>query len=180
MNLDSIHRRFHDFHKHEITKLEEDLSKFSVKVTSNERGDLFFTGTAEGVKEIKDKFKAFQDEIIEKHFYISLPGMRSFLAKNKGELVGTVERENKCVIEIEEVCEEHLDEQVDSDDTSSLDTNNESDGFDEDDETFRTPEGKRIIYKRGRIEEEEVCVFLVLISINRLSIYGIHEPFHMI
>ena len=167
-------RLFHDFHKHEIRKLEEDLSKFSVKVTSNERGDLSFTGTAEGVKEIKDKFKAFQDEIIEKHFYISLPGMRSFLAKNKGELVGTVERENKCVIEIEEVCEKHLDEQVDSDDMSSLDTDNENEGFDEDDETFRTLEGKRIIYKRGKIEEEEVCVFLVLISINRLSVYGIH------
>ena len=99
---------------------------------------------------------------MEKHFCISLPGMRSFLAKNKGELVGLVERENKCVIEIEKVCEEHLDEQVDSDDMSSLDTDNENEGFDEDDETFRTQEGTRIIYKSGKIEEEEVCGFFFI------------------
>ena len=150
-------RLFHEFHKEEITKLEESLSTYSVKITCDGNGDLFFTGTAEGLAEVKDKLNAFQDEIKEKTFNICLPGMRSFLAKNKGELVGNVEREHKCVIEIHETSEGQRDGEDDSDDTSSPTTDNED--FDEDDETFLTPEGKKIIWKRGNIEEEEVCIF---------------------
>ena len=79
--------------------------------------------------------------------------MRSFLAKNKGELAGSVEREHKCIIEIEEIS----DREVDSDDASSLKSDGED--FDEDDEMFITTEGKKIIWKLGNIAEEEVCGF---------------------
>ena len=149
-----IHRRFfHTFYTEEITKLEESLSTDSVKITSDETGDLLFTGTVDGVKEVKDKLSALQEDIQQKSQNISLPGMRSFLSKNKGELVGSVEREHKCIIEIEEIS----DREVDSDDTSSLSSNGED--FDEDDEMFVTTEGKKIIWKLGNIAEEEVCGF---------------------
>lgn len=154
----AMHRRlFHEFHSEEITKLEESLSICSVKITSDENADLFFTGTVEGVKEVKDKLNSLQDELQEKTMNISLPGMRSFLARNKGELVRAVEQEHKCVIEIEEISGEQQDREDDSDDMSSLSTDGED--FEEDDETFGTPEGKKIIWKLGNIQEEEVCVF---------------------
>lgn len=149
---------FQEFHSDEITRLEESLSSCSVKITSGGNGNLFFTGTVEGVKEVKAKLNALQDEIQAKTVNISLPGMKSFLEKNKGELVGAVEREHKCVIEIEEICGELQDREDESDDISSLSTDSED--FYEDDETFGTPEGKKIIWKLGNIEEEEVCSFL--------------------
>ena len=147
-----IHQRFfHAFYTEEITKLEESLSNDSVKITSHETGNLFFTGTVEGVKEVKDKLSALQEDTQQKSQNISLPGMRSFLAKNKGELVGAVEREHRCVIEIDEIS----DREDDSDDTASL--SSDSMDFDEDDETFVTIEGKKIIWKLGNIADEEVC-----------------------
>lgn len=148
-----IHQRFfHTFYTEEITKLEESLSTDSVKITFDETGDLFFTGTVDGVKEVKDKLSALQEDIQQKSQNISLPGMRSFLAKNKGELVGSVEREHKCIIEIEEIS----DREDDSDDpASSLSSDRED--VDEDDEMFVTTEGKKIIWKLGNIAEEEVC-----------------------
>lgn len=149
-----MHQRlFHSYYREEITKLEEDLSTDSVKIQFDKHGDLIFTGTDEGVNKVKEKLNALQDEIQEKSENISLPGMRSFLAKNKGELVGTVEKEHKCVIRIDEIS----DQEDDSDDTSSLST--DSDDPDEDDATFGAPEGKRIIWKRGDIAREEVCIF---------------------
>lgn len=149
-------RFFHEFYMNdEIKKLEESLSPDSVNITPDENGDLFFTGTVEGVKEVTEKLNALQDDIKEKTQSITLPGMRSFLAKDKGELIGAVEREHRCVIEIKETTEKQQDDEDDSDELSSLSDYEED--VDEDDETIGTPEGKKVIWKLGNIEEEEVC-----------------------
>ena len=102
-----------------------------------------------------------QDDITEETFKVILPGMRSFLAKNKEEVVGVVEKENECVIEIQE-CMGECQDPDDVDETSSI--SSEEEAFDEDDDTIVTQEGKKIIWKIGRIEEEEVCKEPLIVS----------------
>ena len=157
-----VHQRlFREFYKDEITKLEESLSLYSVKISWEENGDMYFTGAVEGVKEVTNKLNAMQDDITEETFKVILPGMRSFLAKNKEEVVGVVEKENECVIEIQE-CMGECQGPDDVDETSSI--SSEEEAFDEDDDTIVTQEGKKIIWKIGRIEEEEVCKEPLIVS----------------
>lgn len=150
-------RYFHEYYIEEIKKLEESLSTYSVKIAHDENGDFLFTGTVEGVKKVTEKLNALQDAIKEETVNVTLPGMRSFLAKDEGKLIGTVEREHRCVIEI---ADEVKNQEDDSDEVSSLSSVEEED-FDDDDDTIviETPEGrkKKIIWKIGNIEEEEVC-----------------------
>ncbi|KAJ7381859.1 positive regulation of interleukin-4-mediated signaling pathway [Desmophyllum pertusum] len=98
--------------------------------------------------------------------------MRSFLAKDKGELIGAVEREHRCVIEIKETTEKQQDDEDDSDELSSLSDYEED--VDEDDETIGTPEGKKVIWKLGNIEEEEADILVCSVGSNlNLSIGAI-------
>lgn len=122
---------------------------------------MHFTGAVEGVKEVTNKLNAMQDDITEETFKVILPGMRSFLAKNKEEVVGVVEKENECVIEIQECMGEWQDPD-DVDETSSI--SSEEEAFDEDDDTIVTQEGKKIIWKIGKIQEEEVCKEPLIVS----------------
>lgn len=147
-------RFFREFYTEEIKNLEESLSTYSVKITPDENGDLLFTGADEGVKKISEKLNALRDDIKEKTVNVTLPGMRSFLAKDEGKLIGAVEKEHRCIIEIEETTGEGLDHEDDSDEVSSLSSDEEDV---EDDYTVTTPEGKKIIWRLGNIEEEEVC-----------------------
>lgn len=157
-----VHQRlFREFYKDEITKLEESLSLYSVKISWEENGDMHFTGAVEGVKEVTNKLNDMQDDITEETFKVILPGMRSFLAKNKEEVVGVVEKENECVIEIQE-CMGECQGPDDVDETSSI--SSEEEAFDEDDDTIVTQEGKKIIWKIGKIQEEEVCKEPLIVS----------------
>ena len=150
-------RFFREFYTEEIKNLEESFSTYAVKITQDENGDLLFTGADEGVMKVPEKLKALQDKIKEKTVNVTLPGMRSFLAKDEGKLIGAVEKEHRCVIEVEETTGEGLDREDDSDDVASLSSDEEDD---EDDCTMTTPEGKKIIWKLGNIQEEEVfCTF---------------------
>ena len=149
-------RFFHEYYNDEIKNLEESLSTYSVKIAHDENGDLLFSGTVEGVKKVTEKLNALQDDIKEKTVKVTLSGMRSFLAKDEGKLIGTVEKEHRCIIEIEETTGERKDQEEDSDEVSSLTSDEEAD-VNEDDNTIGTPEGKKIIWKLGNIEEEEVC-----------------------
>ena len=146
-------RLFLEFYNDDITKLEESLSSYSVRISSDGNGDLHFTGAVEGVKEVTKILNAIQEDITEKTVNITLPGMRGFLAKNKGELIGAVEKEHKCVLEIEETTREDQG-QDDIDEVSSVSSDEEA--FDEDDDTIVTQEGKKIVWKIGNIVEEEV------------------------
>ena len=150
-------RFFREFYTEEIKNLEESFSTYAVKITQDENGDLLFTGADEGVMKVPEKLKALQDKIKEKTVNVTLPGMRSFLAKDEGKLIVAVEKEHRCVIEVEETTGEGLDREDDSDDVASLSSDEEDD---EDDCTMTTPEGKKIIWKLGNIQEEEVfCTF---------------------
>ena len=155
----SIHRKFfNDYYKDELREIEKELDQCRVKISSDESGGLIrFSGTEEGVKEVEERMYVLQDEIKEKSFIISIPGMRNFLAQGEGKrLIETVERDCKCVIELTTESEEQAeDDQTDGDESFS----NSSDGeeeFDEDD-TFFTSERKKIIWRTGNIEEEQVC-----------------------
>ena len=150
-------RFFREFYTEEIKNLEESLSPYAVKITHDENGDLLFTGADEGVMKVPEQLKALQDKIKEKTVNVALPGMRSFLAKDEGKLIGAVEKEHRCVIEVEETTGEGRDREDESDDVASLSSDEEDD---EDDCTMTTPEGKKIIWKLGNIQEEEVfCTF---------------------
>lgn len=146
-------RFFREFYTEEIKSLEESLSTYAVKIAYDENGDLLFTGADEGVMKVSEKLKALQDDIKEKSVNVTLPGMRSFLEKDEGKLIGAVEKEHRCVIEVEETTGEGLDHEYDSDDVACLSSDEEDD---EDDCTLTTPEGKKIIWKVGNIQEEEV------------------------
>lgn len=146
-------RFFREFYTEEIKNLEESLSTYAVKIAYDENGDLLFTGADEGVMKVSEKLKALQDDIKEKSVNVTLPGMRSFLEKDEGKLIGAVEKEHRCVIEVEETTGEGLDHEYDSDDVACLSSDEEDD---EDDCTLTTPEGKKIIWKVGNIQEEEV------------------------
>lgn len=66
----------------------------------------------------------------------------------------------KCSIEVIEVSvkgekEEH-DDESESDDSSSK--FNDEEAIDENDNTIFTPQGKRVTWKTGEIQEEQVCI----------------------
>ena len=155
----SIHRKFfNDYYKDELREIEEELDQCRVKISSDESGDLIrFSGTEEGVKEVEERMYVLQEEIKEKSFIISIPGMRNFLAQGEGKrLIETVERDWKCVIELTTESEEQAaDDETDGDESIS----NSSDGEEEldEDDTFFTSERKKIIWRTGNIEEEQVC-----------------------
>lgn len=155
----SIHRKFfNDYYKSELQTIEEELTDYGVKISLNESGNVIrFSGAEQGVKEVEERMYILQDDIKKKSFHISTPGMRTFLAQDDGKrLIQTVERETKCVIEITEEIEDQAEEdESDSDESSSNSIDGEAE-LDEDD-TFITPEGKKVIWKTGNIEEEQVC-----------------------
>ena len=155
----SIHRKFFkDYYRDELQTIEEKLTDHGVKISPDESGNVIrFSGAEEGVKEVEERMYVLQDEIKEKTFNMCTPGMRTFLAQDEGKrLIETVECETKCVIEItEETKDQAEDDESYSDESSS----NSGDGEAEldDDDTFITPEGKKVIWRTGNIEEEQVC-----------------------
>ena len=158
--LDSwIHRKFfNEYYTDDLHAIEEELTDYGVKISLEEsEGSIRFYGTEEGVKDVEEKMYALKDEIKEKRFVISTPGMRNFLAQDEGKrLIETVERDCKCVIEITTETEEQAEgDESDSDESFS----NCSDGEEEldEDDSFFTSERKKIIWKTGNIEEEQVC-----------------------
>ena len=155
----SIHRTFFkDYYKEDLHEIEEEMTHHGVKISLDEsEGVIRFSGTEEGVRDIEEKIYALQDEIKKKSFVISTPGMRNFLDQDEGKrLIATVERDWKCVIEITTETEE-LAEDGESDSDESF--SNSSDGEEEldEDDTFSTSERKKMIWKTGNIEEEQVC-----------------------
>jgi len=133
----SSHRKFfNDYYTDDLHVIEEELTHYGVKISLEEsEGLIRFSGTEEGVKDVEEKMYTLQDEIKEKRFVISTPGMRNFLAQDAGKrLIETVERDCKCVIEITTETEE-LDE----------------------DYTFFTSERKKMTWSIGNIANEQVC-----------------------
>ena len=161
--LDSpIHRRFfNEFYQDELTKIKEELAIYAVKISLHEDGyRICFSGTDDGVKEVEERLYLMQEQIKKKTVNISTPGMRTFLAQEEGKrLIAAVEQEQKCIIEITE----QNGDQVEGDESGydePLSTS--SDGEEElerheNKETIVTPAGKKIIWKTGNIEEEQVC-----------------------
>ena len=165
--LDSrVHRRFcNEFYKRELTKIKEELAFFAVKISLDQDGyRICFSGTEDGVKEVEERLYLMQEQIKEKMVSISTPGMRTFLDQEEGKrLIATLEREQKCVIEVTEQSGRQGEED-ESDDDEPLSTS--SDGEDEVDENEQTPTlgGKKVICKTGNIEEEQVCITLFMYS----------------
>ena len=156
----SIHRKFfNEFFKDELRDIEDELTLYAVKISLDENGGLIsFTGTEDGVREVEERLYVMQDEIKEKTFNISTPGMRSFLAQEEGNrLIATVESEHKCIIEITDQTEDQDEEEgSDSDEPESTSSDGEEEA-DENEETIFTSKQKKVIWKTGNIEEEEVC-----------------------
>ena len=155
----SIHRKFFsDYYTDDLHAIEEELTLYGVKISLEEsEGLIRFSGTEEGVKDVEEMLYALQDEIKEKRFVISTPGMRNFLAQDEGKrLIETVERDCKCVIEITTETEEQAEDNESEGDESF---SNSSDGEEELDRdyTFFTKERKKMIWRTGNIEEEQVC-----------------------
>ena len=159
--LDSpINRKFfNDYYKEELQKIAEELSHCGVKISVDESGErIKYSGTDDGVKEAEERIYILQDEIKQKSFHIATPGMRTFLAQDEGRrLIETVEQEHKCIIRVAEENEEQVEDEVeesDSDEPLSIGSGGEEE-LDEV-ETFFTAEGKKVIWKTGNIEEEQV------------------------
>lgn len=70
------------------------------------------------------------------------------MEKDEGKLIGVVEKEYRCVIEVEEMIGEGLDYEYDSDDVVCFSSDEEDD---EDDCILIILEGKKIIWKVGNI-----------------------------
>ena len=171
--LDSpIHRRFfNEFYKDELSKIKEELALFAVKISLDEDGyRICFSGTEDGVKEVEERLYLMQEQIKEKVVNISTPGMRTFLAQEEGKrLIAATEREQKCVIEVTEQSGRQGEED-ESDEDEPLSTS--SDGEDEVDENEETITlgGKKVIWKIGNIEEEQVCMTIFYIfSLNKTT-----------
>ena len=157
--LDSpIHRRFfNEFYKDELSKIKEELAFFAVKISLDEDGyRICFSGTEDGVKEVEERLYPMREQIKEKTFNISTPGMRTFLGQEEGKrLIATIEREQKCVIEVTEQSGQQGEED-ESDDESLSTSSDVEDEVDENEETI-TFGGRKVIWKTGHIEEERVC-----------------------
>ena len=161
----SIHRKFFtEFYRDDLNEIERELAHYNVKISLNENGNVIsFSGSEDGVKEVEERLYAMQDEIKEKAFNIATPGMRNFLAQDEGHrLLATVEREHKCVINItEDTGDQGEDDESDSEEPLSTSSDGEEE-TDENEETILTSEGKKVIWKTGNIEEEQVCVTFLL------------------
>ena len=159
--LDSpINRKFFtDYYKEELQKIEEELAPCAVKISLDESGNrIKYSGTDDGVKDAEERLYILLDQIKEKSLPIQTPGMRNFLAQDAGKsFVDTVERENKCIIRIAEEIEEEVEDKMEGSDGDEL-SNTSSRGEEEldDADTFLTNEGKKVIWKSGNIEEEQV------------------------
>lgn len=163
--LDSplLQRFFGEFYKEEVEALEQELEHFCVKIRFDDSGDLIrFSGSEEGVKEVEDRLYVMKDEIKKEPFEIKTPGMKKFLTQEEGNrLIEKVQQEKKCVIEVTELSEglgekEEYDDKSESDDGSS--TYDDEEQIDEDENTIFTPEGKKVTWKTGEIQEEKVCI----------------------
>ena len=111
-----------------------------------------------------------QEQIKEKVVNVSTPGMRTFLAQEEGKrLVATIEREQKCVIEVTEQSGQQGEED-ERDDHEPLSTSSDrEDEVDENEETI-TSGGKKVIWKTGNIEEEQVCMTIFYVfSLNKTT-----------
>ena len=158
-----VHRRFFgEFYKEEVQALEQELEHFGVKICFNDSGDtIHFGGSEEGVKEVEERLYVMQDEIKNKTFKISTPGMKKLFTQEEGyRLIEKIQREKKCSIEVIEQSvkgekEEH-DDESESDDSSSK--CNDEEAIDENDNTIFTPQCKRVTWKTGEIQEEQVCI----------------------
>ena len=157
-----LHRRFFgEFYKEEVNALEQELEHFGVKICFNDSGDFIrYSGSEEGVKEVEERLYVMQDEIKEKAFKISTPGMKKLLSQEEGNrLIEKVQREKKCIIEVTELSEEgekeHHDESESDDGSSKCDGEEE---IDETDNTIFTSQGKKLTWKIGEIQEEQVCI----------------------
>jgi len=161
----SIHRKFFtEFYRDDLIEIERELTHYNVKISLDESGNLIsFSGSEDGVKEVEERLYAMQDEIKEKAFNITTPGMRNLLAQGEGHrLLATVEREHKCVINItEDTGDQGEDDESDSEEPLSASSDGEEE-TDENEETILTSEGKKVIWKTGNIEEEQVCVTFLL------------------
>ena len=165
--LDSpIHRRFfNEFYKDELSTFKQELAFFAVKISLDEDGyRICFSGTEDGVKEVEERLYLMQEQIKEKVVNISTPGMRTFLAQEEGKrLIATIEREQKCVIEVTEQSGQQGEED-ESDDHEPLSTSSDGeDEVDENEETI-TSGGKKVIWKTGNIEDEQVCITFFMYS----------------
>jgi len=161
----SIHRKFFtEFYRDELNEIERELTHYNVKIFLDDNGNLIrFSGSEDGGKEVEERLYAMQDEIKEKAFNITTPGMQNFLAQDEGyRLIATVEREHKCVINItEDTGDQGEEDESDSEEPLSTSSDGEEE-TDENEETIVTSEGKKVIWKTGNIEEEQVCmIFLV-------------------
>jgi len=155
----SIHQKFfNDYYTDDLQAIEEELTYYAVKISLHERGGLIrFSGTEEGVREVEERMYALQDEIREKSFIMSTPGMRNFLAQDEGKrLIETVERDCKCVIEITTETEKQAEEDESDSDASFSNSTDDEEELDEED-TFFTSERKKMSWRTGNIEEEQVC-----------------------
>ena len=130
-----------------------------MKISLDESGNrIKYSGTDDGVKDAEERLYILLDQIKEKSLPIQTPGMRNFLAQDVGKsFVDTVERENKCIIRIAEEIEEEVEDEMEGSDGDEL-SNTCSRGEEEldDADTFLTNEGKKVIWKSGNIEEEQV------------------------
>lgn len=130
-----------------------------MKISLDESGNrIKYSGTDDGVKDAEERLYILLDQIKEKSLPIQTPGMRNFLAQDAGKsFVDTVERENKCIIRIAEEIEEEVEDKMEGSDGDEL-SNTSSRGEEEldDADTFLTNEGKKVIWKSGNIEEEQV------------------------
>ena len=165
--LDSpIHRRFfNEFYKDELSKIKEELAFYAVKISLDGDGyRICFSGTEDGVKKVEERLYLMQEQIKEKVVNVSTPGMRTFLAQEEGKrLVATIEREQKCVIEVTEQSGQQGEED-ERDDHEPLSTSSDrEDEVDENEETI-TSGGKKVIWKTGNIEEEQVCITFFMYS----------------
>ena len=99
-----------------------------------------------------------QEQIKEKTVNISTPGMRTFLAQEEGKrLIETIECDQKCVIEVTEQSGQQGEEDESDDDEPQSTSSDGDDEVDENEETIIS-EGKKVIWKTGNIEEEQVCM----------------------
>ena len=155
-----IHRKFfNDYYKDELKRISDELCHFGVQIVVDESGErIKYSGNVEGVKEAEERIYILLENIKERSFPISLPGMQTFLTQEEGvRLIETVEVENKCIIRITDEAAAQEDDDADSDDDEPLRDDEENEEEFDGVETFSTTEGKKVTWKIGNITEEQVC-----------------------
>ena len=143
------------YREQELQQIQEELKEYSTQIkglTDEDEEHLVVSGTSCGVDNAKELIQDLASKVQSQKMPVSKPGMSKVLDRSKGKkLVGTLENENKCVIEYFKPSK---------DDAKEVKKEKKAEKKKESLCDLLTPDGKRILVFKDNICDRNVDVIV--------------------